>query len=333
MISKVSFNAFRSGAPPITQQASSTDKITFFKSLFRGREDVYSRRFENLKTGRSGFASVCANEWIRGVCEKPRVQCRHCPNRQFLPVTDKAIGWHLSGGNDRGHDFVMGVYPVLQDETCCFLVIDFDRIEWLKDAAAFLETCHRLEIPVALERSRTGNGGHVWLFFEEAIPACLARNLGSHLLTLTMESRPDIGMRSYDRLYPNQDTLPKNGLGCLIELPLQKAARERDNTIFLDTQFNPHPDQWAFLSSVSRISRDQAEAQVRRAARGGGILGVRSVLSETEMLDTQRLAPAFRHRKVPIHGVLPERLDLVLGNQIYISQETAAIFFSLKFEG
>src|SRR5437773_3413969 len=161
-------------------------KIALFRSLFRGRDDVYPRRFESRKTGRSGYAPACANEWVRGVCEKPRIKCADCPNRCFLPVTDDVIRWHLSGRDDLGCDFVMGVYPMLQDETCYLLAADFDREGWQEDAGAFRESCHRLELPVALERSRSGHGGHVWLFFEEAISACLARQLGSHLLTETM---------------------------------------------------------------------------------------------------------------------------------------------------
>jgi hypothetical protein len=103
-----------------------------------------------------------------------------------------------------------------------------------------------LGVSAAMERSRSGNGGHLWLFFDQAVPANLARNLGSHILTETMEERPDIGLRSYDRFFPNQDTLPKGGFGNLIALPLQKQARARGNSVFVDEKFEPHVDQWAF---------------------------------------------------------------------------------------
>ena len=221
-------------SPAVTNHSPPAAKIKLFRSLFRGREDVYPRRFESRKTGKSGYAPACANEWVRGVCEKPRIKCTDCPNRRFLQITDEVIGWHLSGRDARGLDFVMGVYAMLQDETCFFLAVDFDEEDWQRDAAAFLETCRRLDVPAVLERSRSGNGGHVWFFFEEAIPASLARKLGSHILTETMESRPEIGFDSYDRLFPNQDTLPKGGFGNLIALPLQKQARQRGNTVFLD---------------------------------------------------------------------------------------------------
>ena len=167
----------------VTNASPPAAKIELFRSLFRGRADVYPRRFESRKTGKAAYAPACANEWVRGVCEKPRIKCADCPNRRFLPVTDEVIRWHLSGRDDQGRDFVMGVYPLFQDETCYLLAVDFDRESWQEDAGAFLETCGRLDLPVALERSRSGNGGHIWFFFEEAMTASLARKLGSHVLT------------------------------------------------------------------------------------------------------------------------------------------------------
>jgi hypothetical protein len=231
----------------VDQRSSSEEKIRIFRSLFRGREDVYPRRFESRKTGRAGYAPACANEWVRGVCEKPRIKCAECPNRRFLPVTDDVIRWHLSGRDPEGQPFVAGVYPLLLDETCFFLAVDFDKSGWQDDASAFLSACHRLGIPAALERSRSGSGGHVWLFFDDALPAALVRRLGSHLLTEAMEGRPDIGLDSYDRLFPNQDTLPQGGFGNLIALPLQKRARDQGNSVFLNDGFVPWPDQWHSL--------------------------------------------------------------------------------------
>lgn len=187
-------------------------KVALFRALFRGREDVYPRRFESRRTGNAGYQPVCANEWVRGICEKPRVKCRDCPHERFLSVADETIRWHLSGQDNDGKEFVMGLYPMLQDETTFLLAVDFDKEGWREDARAFSETCRNLSIPAALERSRSGNGGHVWIFFDQAIPASLARKLGSHILTETMERRPEVGLRSYDRLFPNQDTLPKGGL-------------------------------------------------------------------------------------------------------------------------
>jgi superfamily II DNA or RNA helicase/very-short-patch-repair endonuclease len=306
----------------VTQDSAPAAKVALFRSLFRGREDVYARRFESRKTGRAGYQPACANEWARGLCDKPRIKCADCPNRRFLPVTDEVIRWHLSGRDDQGRDFVAGVYPMLEDETCQFLAVDFDGRNWQADAAAFLETCRRLALPAALERSRSGDGAHVWLFFEEALPARLARNLGSHLLTETMERRPDIGLRSYDRLFPNQDTMPKGGLGNLIALPLQKQPRARGNSVFLNDDFGPHPDQWAFLASQRRISSAQAQAIVREAEAKGRIVGVRRVLTTEEDDDPPWTAPPSRRPKeAPIPGPLPESLECVLADQIYVAKE------------
>jgi superfamily II DNA or RNA helicase/very-short-patch-repair endonuclease len=305
----------------VTQHSSSEAKIELFRSLFRGRADVYPLRFESRKTGKTGYAPACANEWVRGVCEKPKIKCADCPNRRFLPVTDDVIRRHLLGRDELGRDFVLGVYPMLLDETCFFLAADFDRDEWQKDSGAFLETCRRLDVPAALERSRSGNGGHVWVFFEEAISAMLARRLGSHLLTETMEHRPEIGLGSYDRLFPNQDTLPKGGFGNLIALPLQKRARQRGNTVFLDEQFSPHPDQWAFLASLRKLSRARVEALVRDAEGRGRIITVRLAVAEDDEDESPWLAPPSRRRKEqPIFGPFPESLELILGDGIYVAK-------------
>ena len=282
---------------------------------------MYPRRFESRKTGKAGYAPACANEWVRGVCEKPRIKCAECPNRRFLPVTDDVIRWHLSGHDAEGQPFVAGVYPLLQDETCFFLAVDFDKAGWREDAATFREACRHLNLPVAVERSRSGRGAHVWFFFEEAIPATLARRLGSHVLTETMEGRPDIGLDSYDRLFPNQDTMPQGGFGNLIALPLQRASRKQDNTVFLDDGFVPWPDQWAFLATVRKIGRPRIEQIVEDAERRGRILGVRLPPQDDEDTEPWMAPPSGHRSESPIIGELPSTLELVLGNQIYIAKE------------
>ena len=320
-------------------------KVALFRSLFRGREDVYARRFENPKTGKSGYAPACANEWVRGICRKPQIKCADCAHRKFLPMTDEVIYSHLSGhelarpsetpmpeGPASTHPigrkgwplvrpFVAGVYPLLEDETCFFLAVDFDKSGWQEDAAAFAQACRRLHLPAALERSRSGQGGHVWLFFDAALPAAMARRLGSHLLTEAMEGRPDIGLDSYDRLFPSQDTMPRGGFGNLIALPLQKEPRELGNSVFLDDNFTAWKDQWAFLANVGRIGRVQVEAIVREAERRGRILGVRLPLQD-EGEDEPWNLPASRQRKEPpLTGELPPTLELVLADQIYIAKQ------------
>ena len=309
---------------PIHQLSSPEEKIALFRSLFRGREDVYPRRFESRKTGKSGYAPACANEWVRGICEKPRIKCAECPNRRFLPVTDDVIRWHLSGYDDAGQRFVAGVYPMLLDETCFFLAVDFDKSGWLEDSTAYIETCRGLGLSVALERSRSGRGGHVWLLFDEAVPAALARKVGSYILTETMERRPDIGFDSYDRFFPNQDTLPHGGFGNLIALPLQKHARGDGNSVFLDDQAVPHRDQWAFLSTVQRIGRAHLEAIARDADRRGRVLGVRLPPAEDDEPTPWAAAPSRRRTDPPIVGELPRALELILGNEIYIAKDGLA---------
>ncbi|REK24471.1 MAG: DUF559 domain-containing protein [Planctomycetota bacterium] len=307
---------------PLVDHFSPPDaKIALFRSLFRGREEVYARRFERFRTGKSGYSPACSNEWVRGVCEKPRIKCAACPHQRFLPVTDDAVRWHLSGWDDTGREFVMGVYPLLRDETCFFLAIDLDKQNWREDARAVMETCRRLGLPAALERSRSGNGGHLWLFFDEAVPATLARKLGSHLLTLAMDQQPGIGLDSYDRFFPNQDTLPQGGFGNLIALPLQKAPRERGNSVFLDDDFKPHADQWALLSATRRIDRSTAEAIVSRAERTGRIIGVRLAPMYDDSDRPWAAPPSCRQKKHSCDGLLPSGLELILGNQLYIARE------------
>ncbi|PYT72552.1 MAG: restriction endonuclease subunit R [Acidobacteria bacterium] len=306
----------------VNQRSPAHAKIALFRSLFRGREDVYPQRFESRQTGRAGYSPACGNEWVRGICEKPRIKCSECPHQRFLAITDEVIRWHLCGHDDNGREFVMGVYPMLRDETCFFLAADFDKATWQEDTGAFLETCREMNVPAALERSRSGNGGHVWLFFNEAVPAALARKLGTYILTKTMERRPEIGLDSYDRLFPNQDTLPEGGFGNLIALPLQKRFRESGNSVFLDERFAPHPDQWQFLSAIRKINRQEVEEMVRHGDVKGQIIGVRLAPASEEDEDTPWKRPASRSRtNASIAGPLPESLELILGNQIYIPKD------------
>ena len=307
--------------PTATQLSPPAAKIALFRALFRGREDVYPRRFESRKTGRTGYSPACANEWVRGVCDKRACKCSDCPQRRFLSVTDETIRQHLSGSDPSTREFVMGLYPMLLDETCYFLAADFDKKNWREDVLAVVDTCRRLGISTAVERSRSGNGGHLWLFFEEALPAVLARKLGAYVLTETMERRPDIGLDSYDRFFPNQDTLPTGGFGNLIALPLQKRPREQGHSVFLDEQLMPWADQWAFLSAIQKLDRATVERIVRAAEVRDRVVGVR-LASMEEDDDAPWTAPPSRRRdERPITDPLPESLQLVLGDEIYIAKE------------
>ena len=305
----------------VTAHSSQDEKISLFRSLFRGRENVYSRRFESIKTGKKGYQPVCRNEWVSGICMKPKIRCEDCGHREFLPVTDIVVRNHLQGFDPQERsrrDFTIGVYPMLPDETCWFLAADFDKTSWQEDACAFLETCTMFNVPAALERSRSGSGGHIWVFFGEPIPAALARRMGVFLLSQTMERRPEIGLDSYDRFFPSQDTLPRGGFGNLIALPLQKALRESGNSVFVDEQLEPYPDQWAFLSMLRRMTRLDVASVVDRAEKQDELLGIRlPVLDEDD--DSPWISPPSRKRiEPPVIGPLPECLNLVFGNQIYV---------------
>ncbi len=296
-------------------------KIALFRSLFRGREDVYPRRFVSWKTGKAGYSPACSNEWVAGICEKPRIKCALCPHRRFLAVTDDVIRRHLAGKDEEGREFVMGIYPMLLDETCFFLAADFDGADWQEHAKAILATSRHLELPASLERSRSGDGGHVWFFFHEAIPATLARKLGSHVLTEAMERWPEIGLESYDRFIPNQDTLPQGGFGNVITLPLEKRPRDSGNSVFLDENLVPVPDQWAYLSSIRRMTRLEIEGVVRKADAKGRVVGVRiPPTGDEERSATWTVPPSRRRAEISIAGPLPESLELILTNEILVER-------------
>jgi superfamily II DNA or RNA helicase/very-short-patch-repair endonuclease len=315
------FTAHIPSSEAVDHRSSPQAKIALFRALFRGREDVYPRRFESRKTGHSGYQPACANEWIRGVCEKPRLKCSDCLRQRFLSPTDDTIRWHLSGRDNEGKDFVMGMYPMLLDETCFVLAVDFDKEGWREDALTFRQVCHDLSIPAALERSRSGNGAHVWIFFAQAIAASLARKFGAHILTEAMDRRPDIGLRSYDRFFPNQDTLPTGGFGNLIALPLQGRPRESGNSVFLDRDLVPYQDQWAFLSAIRKIDRPVVEAIVRDAEAADRVVGVRRAPLEDNEVAPWGLPPSRRQKERPLTGPLPANLELVLGDEIYIAKD------------
>lgn len=308
----------------INNQSSQEEKIQLFRSLFKGREDVFPRRFESSRTGKSGYAPVCRNEWQAGICQKPKIACQDCSFRAFVPVSDEIICNHLKGKdpNERtGRDFTVGVYSLLTDGTCWFLAVDFDKSTWAEDAIAFCETCASYQIPAYLERSRSGNGGHVWIFFETPVLAAFVRKLGALMLTSTMNWRPEIGMDSYDRLFPSQDTLPRGGFGNLIALPLQNKPREQNNSVFLGHDLKPYPDQWAFLSSIQKMTLQDLEGIVKNVQDEGEVTGVRAVVLDETENEPWKLTPSRKYKEIPVTGPLPDQLNLVISNQIYIEKE------------
>ena len=317
-------------APAASAPATNAEKIRLFRSLFRGREDVFARRWENPKTGKAGYAPACANEWVPSVCIKRsdmglagrRGTCSECTAQAYVPLTDDEIAAHLRGQQ------VLGVYPLLADETCWFLAADFDDDGWTGDIAAFRETCDSFGVPVAVERSRSGNGAHAWVFFSAPVAAVVARQLGCFLLTETMSRRHQLTMASYDRLFPNQDTMPKGGFGNLIALPLQKVARDNGNSTFVDGDLVPFADPWAFLAGMTRMRPGEVKALTESALRSGRVLGVRQPLTgDDESAPWERL-PSGRPPRSPITEPLPASANAVIAQRLYLEKADCPLLCS-----
>jgi len=288
---------------------STDQKVTLFRRLFRGRVDIYPTRWKSAK-GRSGYSPACGNEWKTGLCNKPKVKCADCDNRLFLPVTDQVIYDHLSGKH------IVGVYPLLEDDTCYFLAVDFDKSEWKEDSRSFIQSCIELEIPAALEISRSGKGAHVWVFFYHPVPAREARQLGAALISYTCDKTRQLSLTSYDRFFPNQDIMPKGGFGNLIALPLQKKPRENGCSVFVDHDLTPYSDQWQYLSSLKPMSPSDLESALLRACDGKHPLDVAFLSEENDYKPWQRPLAAQNQ----ISGSLPDELNLVVANQVFIAK-------------
>lgn len=300
---------------PSAGPQSPLEKVRLFRQLFRGRGDVYPVRFESARTGKAGYTPACANRFVRGVCDLPRVKCGECPNQAFLPVDDAAVLGHLQGRH------VMGVYPLLQDETCWLLALDLDGGSWRLDAQAFVETCTAEGLRCVVELSRSGDGAHVWFFFAEPLSAALARRMGCALITETAGRRHQLGMASYDRLFPSQDTMPRGGFGNLIALPLQRDARRRGSTIFLDDRLEPIPAdlQWAHLAAAGRITRSAVERLVSRALQSGSVVGVRRMdpPDPEDELPWQR-PPSRPSAPARLAGPVPAEVRAVLSQRVFV---------------
>ncbi len=297
---------------PATQAPSelaTEKKIKLFKSLFKGRTDVFPKRWES-RSGKSGYSPSCDNEWKPSLCEKPKIKCSQCNNRALTPLNNQVIYDHLSGKQ------TIGVYPLLLDDSCGFLAVDFDKSSWQDDVLAFLQTCDELNIPASLERSRSGNGGHVWIFFSEFVPAVLARQMGNVILAKTMDKRIEIGLGSYDRLFPNQDTMPNGGFGNLIALPLQKKPRQHNNSVFVDGNLQAYSDQWEYLATIKRMSKVDVE----------GIVALKAEEVDQQVNNPSSEANDTPWKKTPIktqipQDLLPKELRLVIANGVYIEKE------------
>jgi superfamily II DNA or RNA helicase len=299
-------SATESSSDSISYRSESADKIRLFMSLFKGRDDVYAKRWDSKKKETAGYSPVCLNEWRRGVCGKPKVACSTCVNKSYAPFDGSVIENHLLG------NMVAGIYPMLHDETCWFLAIDFDDGDWQKDISTLQDVCMTFGIPVVVERSRSGNGGHAWFFFEAPLSATLARKFGTSLLTHATNERHEIAFKSYDRFFPNQDTMPKGGLGNLIALPLQKEARQAGNSVFVDRNFEAYPDQWAFLGTIQKLSADDVLALTTQLSPG-------SELGVVNLDEEEVQKPWKAHRVVELQrSDFPREVEIVKANMLYI---------------
>jgi len=289
---------------------STEEKIAIFRRLFRGRTDVYPVRWESKTTRKSGYAPACANEWRAGVCEKPRIKCSDCNNRLLIPLSDAVIYDHLVGKH------TVGVYPLLENDTCHFLAVDFDEADWRDDARAFINSCQKLGVPTALEISRSGSGAHAWVFFAGLVSARDARRLGTAIISHACSHTRQLKLESYDRLFPNQDTMPKGGFGNLIALPLQKGPRESGCTVFVDAELQPYSDQWAFLASIRPMTAQDIEPTILQAT--GGVHPLDVTFIDDEDLAAPWKRQSTSNQKLAVQ--MPKSLTLTQANLIYFEK-------------
>ena len=234
--------------PTAMQKLSVQEKVGLFRSVFKGREDVFAKRWYSKASGKGGYQPVCQNEWNRQLCDKRKFKCAECPNRQFAALTDKDIYRHLEGKDTTDFD----------DKNC--------EHGYQEDVIAFVDVCKSWGVPCSIERSRSGNGAHVWIFFEAPVLAVKARRLGNAILTEAMNRDGRISFKSYDRFFPNQDTLQEGGLGNLVALPLQGNARKNGNSVFVNEYFEPFRDQWEYLLNISKLSAFALEEILKQTA-------------------------------------------------------------------
>ena len=290
--------AFFDAPPGVVHHRSSQDaKVAFFGALFAARTDVYATRFDNHRTGKSGWVPAVRGGWRKGV--------RH-EDRDYLPLTPAVLAAHLKG------EVHIGLYPLLDGDRCWWLAADFDGPEAMFDALMYVKAGRALQVPVALEVSRSGVGAHAWVFFTAPVPAEMARRLGTGLLREAMALRGRMNLASYDRLFPSQDLLPAGGVGNLIAAPLFKPARDNGATVFLDLEtLERHEDQWAYLSTLGRMTPQELK---RAADRAGKVAVAVEVTRLNSPSSTKTRPPALPVLSVRLGaGIRLEQAELTPG--------------------
>jgi len=313
---------FKEDRPVVTADSPEADKIDLFLDLFRGRDEVFAVRWEGAN-GRKGFSFACANLWQAGCAKKDGGKCEGCQARKYIPFDGSVVRGHLRGTQSpkaNGKEFAVGAYALLPDETCRFVVADFDKAEYRKDAEAFRAECGKAGIPVYLELSRSGNGCHAWVFFENPVSAHHARRMMLATMTKAMENRPELGFDSYDRLIPNQDRMSKGGLGSLIGLPLQQRPREAGNSLFVDENWKPFPDQWAFLSAVARMRPSNVVELSNAGAGSGTVFGIQ-MLHEDNADEPWKMKPSRPITLPQSLGLSGRTIAMRLADQLYVERE------------
>lgn len=296
-----------------------SERTKLFRSLFRGRDDIYAERWE--KDGTAKYSPAKSHDWDHHN-KMPKGKWKCAESCHPLPFTDLVLKEHLDGRK------TVGLYPLLKDDTCWLLAVDFDEENWREDTRTFLEVCDEHGVPAYFEISRSGNGGHVWIFFDSPVAASQARKLGTFLVSETKERRYQLDFKSYDRLFPNQDTLPSGGYGNLIALPLQKIPSENGCSVFADRNFVPYKDQWTFLKSVVRMRNSDLATIVIEASVKNAIIPVAkysdaSDSSEEDEFTNQpwKRKPSSGKEDKNFAGSFPKRLEIVLNDRIYVPKE------------
>lgn len=312
----------------VTSASPTADKVVLFRSLFQGRRDVYAHGYRR-KDGGIGYAPACANEYARGICPKctgARIECGRCDRRAFRELTDRVLIAHFKGENDRLRD-VVGIYVLLPpDDTTSVLVADFDGKDWREAACAYRDAARAHGLDPATERSRSGNGAHIWLFFEEAVSARDARRLGTWLLAEAMSRTEAVDFTSFDRLFPSQDMMPKGGFGNLIALPLQGRAVAEGNSVFIDDGFQAYADQWAYLSTVVKVDKQKMGRLVQHGGDTkavpqltGEVQSERTVAAEFDSLAAEEGRPVFKGAALGARD-FPQHLTVVLSDMNYVPE-------------
>jgi superfamily II DNA or RNA helicase len=272
-------------------------KVAFYAALFSARTDVYATRFDNPRTGKGGWVPAVRGGWRKGT--------RH-EDRDYLPLTPAVLAAHLKG------EVHIGLYPLLDSDRCWWLAADFDGPEAMFDALMYVKAGRALRVPVALEVSRSGAGAHAWVFFTSPVPAELARRLGTGLLREAMALRGRMTLASYDRLFPSQDLLPAGGVGNLIAAPLFRPARQNGATVFLDMEtLEPHKDQWAYLSTLGRMTPHELKRAADRAGKVAVATDVNRLVTPSSTATRPKAAPVLRARLGA--GIRIEQAELTPG--------------------